>query len=219
MAKTSTDIDLLLSCRTLIAQDGRQSLRARELYAQFHTAHYGAVYRRAAARVGERFADDVTADIFIRIWDWLCGSADLLPQDVMINLCLSYACTDHQRRLGGRGRSKGDYQDQPRGTDPRSPLSLDASHENLRALIEDLDFADPRQVEDVVLERESNEELREALRQIKPHYRLALIYRHIMGFSVEETAAQLNLTPDRVKKYTARGGVALVRILHRDARS
>jgi DNA-directed RNA polymerase specialized sigma24 family protein len=210
LADATTDTVLPATCRALVQREGLQSPAARAAFHAFYDAWYAEVQRWAQARIArpERIgAEDLVVAAFWKAWQWIAGPSSLPGPDVLLRTCLDRAHTDLLRAAYGRAAVDGRQLPQ-RGADARDPLSLDRAAPDTQALIDSL--ADSYDVEAVVLEAES---IREHLAALPPLDRACVCCRHLEGRSVAATAAYLGVTPDQVKKHTARGLALLTRRL------
>ena len=89
-------------------------------------------------------------------------------------------------------------------------VSLDApigdSEQTIAATLKDVDAIDPEQE---ALAREREDQLRDALQNLKRSYREAVVLRDVEGFSYDEIAAALQINIGTVKSRLSRGRLEL----------
>jgi len=211
----SPEPDLLPACRAGVRREGAQSAEARALFRQFYDAWYRRVETWAAARIGHFYAQDLAVETFWRAWQWLLGPSDLPGPGSLLNTCLERAYVDMMRSLYGRCEPASGDATTP-GADARFPLSADRVDADTQALIRAI--ASEADVEVEVLRRARARLVRQGLASIASNYRECVRCRYMLGMSVHDTAVELGLTADQVKKRTASGLAQLARVVldHKD---
>ncbi len=173
------------------------------LVVHYQPSVYGLLYRL----IGDaEEARDLAQETFLRVYqkiDQFRGEASL--RTWIYRIALRQAA-NHRRWWQRRARDR--------------TISLDGPHNGQqRAVIETLPDARPNS-EQVLLDRERQQHLEWALRQVKPSYRVAVILRDVEGCSYEEIAHILRISVGTVKSRIARGRERLRQVLcggYRDA--
>lgn len=204
---------LLAECRFLLRHEGAGSPEARALFAEFYREQYARVEHVAAAKIGRFYAQDLAVETFWRAWQWLNGPSDLLPPGPLLAACLDRVYPDMMRRLYGR-HAPASAEAYTSNEDPRFPLSAGSADANTRSLLEAV--ASEGDVELEVLSRERTRLVRRALSGLGEKYRECVRCRYLLGMSVHESALELGLTVDQVKKYTAHALVQLAQAVLQD---
>jgi RNA polymerase sigma-70 factor (ECF subfamily) len=147
------------------------------------------LYRFFAAHTADRMdAEDLTEDVFIKLWKALPGYRQRgVPFGGYIFRIARNALTDHYRNSNHRANT----------------LPIDGA----RHPAED---ADPALSVDLDLERQ---EFRQIMQALRPDYHLVLSLRFISGLSPDETAVVMGRSPGAVRVLQHRALAALREIL------
>lgn len=183
LSDDATEPDALLGRAAELARSGD-----RQAVAQLYASLYPRLQRyfRHRLRAHEALAEDLTADVFVKLLSGLetyteCG----LPFSAWIFRVAHNRLIDHLRAQRRR---------------PQLPLEsvLDAADHR------------PEQEIGVVIDRQT---LRMALEQLTPEQRSVIVLRYLHHLTLGETALVLGRSEDSVKKLQHRGLVALRRVL------
>lgn len=155
----------------------------REAFALLVARHQGFVYGLARRYLGSRaLAEEAVQEVFLRLWRAAPRYRPLRPLTAYLRTLTVRLCLD--------GIRASRVPLEPLPEDGRLPSGVPASEEAL-------------------LQRERFRALAEALGQLPPNQRMAVVLFHLEGLSVEETAALLSVSPKAAESLLSRARRAL----------
>lgn len=159
-------------------------------FARLVQEHSGLVYRVALRILGENEAQDASQEVWVRVWRNLPGfRADSAFTTWLYRITVN-TCLNERRKAGNRAARE--YL----GDGALPPMPAPRSPEN-----------DP---EAATLGAERRSDLVEALQDVRPDHRAALVLRHMEGLSYAEVAEALGVPDGTAKGWVSRGRAALL---------
>jgi len=159
-------------------------------FARLVEEHSGLVYRVALRILGENEAQDASQEVWVRVWRNLPGFRGDSAFTTWLYRITVNTCLNERRKVGNRAAREypGD------GAPPLMPAPR--SPEN-----------DP---EAATLVAERRSDLLQALQDVRPDHRAALVLRHMEGLSYAEVAEALGVPDGTAKGWVSRGRAALL---------
>jgi len=161
-------------------------------FARLVREHSGLVYRVALRITGEDEAQDASQEVWVRVWRNLPRFRGDSAFTTWLYRITVNTCLNERRKEGNRAARTASYDSD--GACP--PLPAPRSPEN-----------DP---ETATLGAEKRAELLDALEDVRPEHRAALVLRHMEGLSYAEVADALDVPDGTAKGWVNRGRAALL---------
>ncbi len=166
-----------------------------EAFSELVRRHSALVYRVALRMLGDGSAQDASQDVWIKVWRNINSfrnesAFSTWLYKITMNTCLNI----REKQLR---RERWELRDEI----PYLP---------------DLDGAFETNPEATTLSRERKDELLEALQQLRPEHRAAIVLRHMEDLSYREISEVLEVPEGTAKVWTSRGRAALLVLLAKD---
>jgi RNA polymerase sigma factor (sigma-70 family) len=155
----------------------------RSAFEELVRRHQGIAFRAARSFGGSDEVDDIVQDAFVKAHRKL---EDCDPERPFRPWLMAFVANEASHRRRSRAR-----------------------RQNLQDKMVRQRVESERSAEDVMLRRRELEPLREALARLNDRDRRVIVYRHLLEFSENETAAALGCPPGTVKSRLARAMVRL----------
>jgi len=159
-------------------------------FARLVHEHSGLVYRVALRILGENEAQDASQEVWVRVWRSLPGFRGESAFTTWLYRITVNTCLNERRKAGNRAARE--YL----GDGALPPMPAPRSPEN-----------DP---ETAALGAERRSNLVQALQDVRPDHRAALVLRHMEGLSYAEVASALGVPDGTAKGWVNRGRAALL---------
>jgi RNA polymerase sigma-70 factor (ECF subfamily) len=182
-----------MSAKNHAAEDRELVIRASEgdigAFTKLVRDNSSLVYRVAIRMLGSENAQDVSQEVWVRVWRNIRGfRADSAFSTwlyrITVNTCLSALWKEARREEREYSGDEMPYLPEPPGVD-----------------------ADP---EAAALSAERREEIQNALQHVRAEHRAALVLRHMEGLSYAEIAEVLEVPDGTAKGWVSRGRAALL---------
>ena len=151
--------------------------------------HRGLVHRVALGVLGEKYAQDASQEVWIRVWGNIKNfrgesAFSTWLYRITMNTCLNVLWKQQAKEAREFGEEEMPYLAEPSGGD-----------------------ADP---EEAVLGSERRDEIWASLRHVRSEHRAALVLRHMEGLSYAEIAEVLGVPEGTAKGWASRGRAAML---------
>jgi RNA polymerase sigma-70 factor, ECF subfamily len=176
-------------------QDGELALRVNqgelEAYAELVRRYQAQVYNTCYRLLGERRdAEDLAQDTFIRVHQRFASYNPAMPFGPWVRRIAANLCLNHLQK--------------------RQELSMDFTQDDAIYPLP-VPAADNSRPESVVEQRQASRDLRRAILNLPPKYRMVVELRHFQELSYEEIAGELSVSLSDVKTWLFRARQALAR--------
>jgi RNA polymerase sigma-70 factor, ECF subfamily len=176
-------------------QDGELALRVNqgelEAYAELVRRYQAQVYNTCYRLLGERRdAEDLAQDTFIRVHQHFASYNPAMPFGPWVRRIAANLCLNHLQK--------------------RQDLSMDFTQDDVLSPLP-VPAADNSRPESVVEQRQTSRDLRRAILNLPPKYRMVVELRHFQELSYEEIAGELSVSLSDVKTWLFRARQALAR--------
>jgi RNA polymerase sigma-70 factor (ECF subfamily) len=176
-------------------QDGELAQRVSsgdlQAYAELVRRYQAQVYNTCYRLLGERRdAEDLAQDTFIRVHQRFASYNPAMPFGPWVRRIAANLCLNHLQK--------------------RQELSMDLSQDDTLSPLPTPD-ADPGRPESLVEQRQLRGDLRRAILDLPPKYRMVVELRHFQELSYAEIAGELHASLSDVKTWLFRARQALAR--------